>query len=173
MKIFAFILLSALALGAGAETVSFRSGRILNAEISSRPITIAGFDPAMFPDLPARRAYGAVTVMLNRARGLGLGDYRLEIFGRRIPCVAIRDGNGEFDAAWKTVSPADIRKKYTLLFIIDANQLDGSRDAPVVFAGNYPPERLMERKLLFRGRGNSGLTAPGSIPVSGRVTEVK
>ena len=176
VKFPAAVLLATMLAGAvSAETVRFRSGRVLSAELSDQAPEIVPGNEYTALELPTSRVYAAVTVKLDSGRNLSIYDYRLKTFGVTFPCVAIRSEGGKFsDAEWK-IDPADPTKKYTLLFIVDGKQLNrGSGDETMTLISALSENNpLAETTLNFRRIGSRALTPPESVPERGTFPEEK
>ena len=169
----ALLLAAAVTVGAAAGTVRFRSGRVLDAEISDRAPEISPGNEYVALKLPVNRAYAAVTVKIDAGRGISIYDYQLKSFGVPFPCAAIRAEREKFnDAVWK-IEPADPAKKYTLLFIVDGKQLNpnASEEEMTLVSALSEDHPLAETVLKFRRVGSSALTAPESVSDRGRFPE--
>ena len=71
------------ALQAAAETVPFRGGDVLAAEISTVKPAIRNDDTVSYKNDYNRKVYAAVTVRMTPGRKLSIHDYLLEAFGVR------------------------------------------------------------------------------------------
>lgn len=150
-------------------TVDFRGGKVLCAEISSTRPAIRGFDEKNFRDLPAQRLYAALTVLCDADRALSIHDYCLDHYGV-FPCVAIREDNGAFISSTDAVIRVNPKKKYTLLFIIDAAVAGSDEEICSIKAAcdNGP---FSKQQIPFKIIKNKPFTAPGRIPVTGLIPE--
>lgn len=149
-----------------AAPLFFPGGEILAAELSSQKVYIRGFDSGMYPDLPQERIYAAVTMLLPEKRKMCVTDFKLSLFGREYPCVAIRVGDGAFDGELVALEAGkDI--KYTLLFILDKNfaGLDDREFITLYSPGN--PESRISVKLPFTNLRENSFTASHNISFDG------
>ena len=94
MKIrFTLIMLTAFAaLMLSAETIKFRSGYVLAAELSTAKISVSGVLRDAPLTIPQNPVYAVVSVKLDSGRSISIFDYTLDAFGHEAPCVAIRTG---------------------------------------------------------------------------------
>ena len=145
------VLLTALSLN--AETVLFRGGEVLAAELSSRKPQVANL-PA--EETAQATVYALVTVKLQPGRTISTEDYSLSALGGTYRCLAIRENNGAFDAAkwhWAGASP---QKKYGMLFALQlpaglqrARQMDAHRPRL-----HRPGQRRLHRRGEHSGQGH-------------------
>ena len=160
------VLLSAAVLAGSllhADTVLFRSGEVLAAELSSRKVPVA--------NLPAEETaqatfYALVTVKLQPGRTISTEDYSLSALGGAYRCIAIRENNGAFDAAnwhFAAVSP---QKKYGLLFALQIPTGQNYRNMKFALVCNAPG-KWTRTELVFTDRASGGFTPAGSIPDKG------
>ncbi|MCQ2378963.1 MAG: hypothetical protein MJ016_07150 [Victivallaceae bacterium] len=110
-----------------ASPLLFRGGEVLRAELSTAEPAIASFDAALFPDLPERKIYAALTLALPAGRKISIFDYRLVVFGRAYDCVAIRNG----DSPWKMTPDALDCRKASLLFILNRGTVGLDRETKI------------------------------------------
>ena len=163
-----FLLATSLLCGA---TVDFRSGKILNAEISSTKPRILNFNPKTFTDLPENPLYAAVTVSFDDGRHLSIHDYGLEA-SKVYHCIAIRTGSKPFDGNYKSVITVSPKEKYTLLFVIDAAA--GLNDeSTMTLKALCDPQKYAYPSIIFVNKKSTPFTEPQNIPVSGRMTVKK
>ena len=155
------VVLAALSLH--AETVVFRGGEVLAAELSSRKPSVANLPAA---ETAQTTAYALVTVRLQPGRTISIEDYSLSALGGMYRCVAVREENGPFDAAkwhWDTASP---KKKYGMLFALQIPAGQNYRGARFGLVCNAPG-KWPRTELVFTDRGSNAFTAAGSIPANG------
>lgn len=151
-----------LLLQAGAETVRFRSGLLLAAELSTRAPSMEKIDPLVFPGLPDNRIYAMLVLKTDPARRMSIYDYSLRAFGRDFPCVAVwqrgafRFYDGNIDTA-----------RTALLYVLDAKQVGLNHFERLILKSNCPPEKFSEQPVLFTVRGAQPLTAPEQVSESG------
>lgn len=150
-----------------AAALPFRSGEILAAELSTAKPKIANEDPLAFPLDFTRMIYAALTVKVAEGRGLSIHDYALEAFGRNYPCIALRIGDGEYNADEYEVKRALPAEKYTLLFVLDATVVGFSPTETIRLRSLFPPKSRAELPVVFTNLGGKNFTQPRSIPAAG------
>lgn len=165
-----FVLFCAVA--ASAETVRFRSGEILAAELSKeKPGGVRNADKLDLSELPERRVYAALTVALDPGRKISIYDYSLKAFGVVSRCIALRSGGNPIDGSLYEAGGSDRENRCTLYFVLNAREVGiGSREK-LTLVCNVPP--VQELAVTFVNRGGKSFTAPRSIPDSGTMTEDK
>lgn len=156
-----------LALTAMGETVRFRGGELLRAEISDQAPAVAGLDKDIYDDLPLNPAYAALTLRLDANRELSVYDYVLTAFGNEFPCVALTRGSAPFDVAnWKVFSEKGVN--YTLLFVVDRNLVGSGNTAN--FTLKPKPAGGFETPVRFKKIGSRSFGSFSSVPGSGDMT---
>lgn len=165
-----FVLFCAVAVS--AETVRFRSGEILAAELSKeKPEGVRNADKLDLSELPDRRVYAALTVALDPGRKISIYDYSLKAFGVVSRCIALRNGSNSIDGARYETGGSDRENRCTLYFVLNAREVGiGSREK-LTLVCNVPP--VQELAVTFVNRGGKAFTPPRSIPDSGTMTEDK
>ena len=165
-----FVLFCAVA--ASAETVRFRSGEILAAELSrEKPEGVHNADKLDLSELPDRRIYAALTVALDPGRKISIYDYSLKAFGVVSRCIALRNGSNSIDGARYETGGSDRENRCTLYFVLNAREVGiGSREK-LTLVCNVPP--VQELAVPFVNRGSKAFTPPRSIPDSGTMTDDK
>ena len=116
LLLFADIQVSA---GDKVENQAFcRLGKIIAVHMNDRDpgiINISKYEPPS--KITENVGYAEVTLMLDRGRSIGIYDYTLiDKQGNKYPCIAIKEGNGKFDASKWRIEHPDHKKKYTLIF---------------------------------------------------------
>lgn len=162
---YGIILFLAIFFAAGAvfgDTLAFRGGEVLAAELSRQAPTIRNLDEDAFEFNFNTRAYCLVTVKMTPGRTLGTTDYSIEIFGRRYPCVAIRVDGGAFDAAVREFTEISPSRKYGLLFIIDGSVVGADKQENLELAANAPG-KYQKTVLPFTNLASRAFTAAGRI----------
>ena len=149
-----------------AATIPFRGGEILAAELSTAAPKIEHLDKFDF-DFPfENKCYALVTVKLSTGRNLSTYDYSLELFGRSYPCVAVRTGDGGFDADRWEIREIAPGARMGMLFIIDGNAVGKGTTEKIELKcnapGTYPAVMLPFSNLRTRA-----FTTAGRIPDSG------
>lgn len=155
------------AFSAAAATLPFRGGEILAAELSTAKPKIVSEDPLAFPLEFSRRIYAALVVKPAEGRGLSIHDYALSAFGRDYPCIALRVGDGDYNAEVWEVKRAAPGEKYTLLFVLDATMVGLAPKELLMLRSLYPPKSRAEQPVAFANLGGRGFASPRSIPADG------
>ena len=165
-----FVLFCAVAVS--AETVRFRSGEILAAELSKeKPEGVRNADKLDLSELPDRRVYAALTVALDPGRKISIYDYSIKAFGVVSRCIALRNGSNSIDGSRYETGGSDRENRCTLYFVLNAREVGiGSREK-LTLVCNVPP--VQELAVTFVNRGSKAFTPPRSIPDSGAMTEDK
>ncbi len=160
------------AAAASAETVRFRSGEILCAELSKeKPEGVRNADKLDLSELPDRRVYAALTVALDPGRKISIYDYSLKVFGVANRCIALRNGDNSIDGARYETGGSDRENRCTLYFVLNAREVGvGSREK-LTLVCNVPPVR--ELPVTFVNCGTKAFTPPRRIPDSGKMTDDK
>ena len=130
----------------------FRGGELLTAELSTAEPQIEAFDAALFPDLPERKIFAAVTLALPPGRKISIFDYKLVAFGREYPCVALR-GN---DALWRTTPETKDWRRASLLFILNRGTVGLDRETKITLQCVAPAtnEDAQSWKITFINLGD-------------------
>ena len=155
------VLLTALSLN--AETVIFRGGEVLAAELSTQKPQVANLPAA---ETAQATVYALVTVRLQPGRTISTEDYSLSALGGTYRCLAIREDNGRFDAAkwhWDTALP---QKKYGMIFALQIPAGQNYRDVRFGLVCNAPG-KWTRTDLVFTDRKSDAFTAAGNIPAKG------
>lgn len=165
-------LLLLCAVTASAETLRFRSGEILCAELSKeKPEGVRNADKLDLSELPERRIYAALTVALDPGRKISIYDYSLKAFGVVSRCIALRNGSNSIDGSRYETGGSDRENRCTLYFVLNAREVGiGSREK-LTLVCNVPP--VLELPVTFVNRGDKAFTPPRQIPDSGRMTDDK
>ena len=156
-------------MSAGAATLPFRSGEILSAELSTIRPRIMNEDPLAFPVEFSQKIYAALIVKIENGRGISIHDYSLSAFGRNYPCIALRVGDGSFDAENWLVKRVDPNTKYTLLFVLDATRIGREKEETLTLRAAFPPKENANLEVPFTNLGGRGFTMPRSIPNGGNM----
>ena len=157
---------------ASAETVRFRSGEILAAELSrEKPEGVHNADKLDLSELPDRRIYAALTVALDPGRKISIYDYSLKAFGIVSRCIALRNGNNSIDGSRYETGGSDRENRCTLYFVLNAREVGIGSSEKLTLVCNVPPTQ--ELTISFVNRGDQAFTAPRRIPDSGSMTDDK
>ncbi|MBR7107121.1 MAG: hypothetical protein IKC89_01765 [Lentisphaeria bacterium] len=167
MKSSLFILFAAifsLTVQLQAETIRFRSGHVLAAELTTRKINISGIPAELPVNIPAKPVYAVLTVKLDRFRSISIFDYTLIAYGTEFPCVAINSGRGFVH----TDAPVTSEDAVQLLFIADALTAGKAKlEENVLRCKLTPGKDLFDVKVPFSFIGSDAPKTPGTIPESG------
>ena len=143
-----------------ADTVLFRSGRVLRAEVSTiRPYGFKRFCASEAPRRPV--AYAAVTVKLDKGRKIGIFDYSLRMGGNTYECAMVRDNDTR--EVGELCDGGD-RRRCTLFFEIDAAAVRGASRAQL----NCSAPGRGKIELAFINRGSRSFTPDDKIPEPGK-----
>lgn len=102
------------------NTMRFRSGTILAAEISSkRPDIVI---PNKYDSLPSYSSpmYAVLYVKFDEGRAFSLYDYILSVSGKPYRCVAVAENSGTFNTDAWDLQKTDPSKIYRLLFVTES-----------------------------------------------------
>ena len=166
------IMLLFCAVAASAETVRFRSGEILCAEISKeKPEGVQNSAKLDLANLPERRVYAALTVALDPGRKISIYDYSLKVFGVANRCIALRSGSGPIDGSRYEAGGSDRENRCTLYFVLNAREVGIAKFEKLSLVCNVAPNQ--ELPVTFVNRGAKAFTSPGRIPNSGSMTDDK
>ena len=152
-----------------AAVVPFRGGEILAAELTSKAPEIVHLDRFDFDFQFENKCYALVTVKLSPGRNLSTYDYSLELFGRSYPCVAIRTGDGGFDADQWEIRDIVPGTRLGMLFIVDGNAVGKGTTEKITLKcnapGTYPAVTLPFSNLRTRTfTAASGIPETGTFP---------
>ena len=157
---------------ASAETVRFRSGEILCAELSKeKPEGVRNADKLDLSELPDRKVYAALTVALDPGRKISIYDYSLKSFGVVNRCIALRNGDNSIDGARYETGGSDRENRCTLYFVLNAREVGIASSEKLTLVCNVQP--VQELTVIFVNRGGKPFTSPRRIPDSGTMTEDK
>ncbi len=140
------------------ETLVFRGGEILAAELTDRKPVIANYKD----ESGQIRSYALITVKLLPGRTISTEDYSLGVLGGKYPCIAVREEDGEFDAAhwmWRAISP---KKKYGLLFALEVPQ----QTIPAALVCNAPG-KWQKTELELKNLRSGAFSGSSAIPEKG------
>ena len=153
-------------LSVSADTVLFRSGKVLAAELTTQKINISGF-PAEKPlQLPKDPVYAVVTIQLAPGRAISVFDYELVACGTGFPCVAINH-DGRFvmrDTALTSNTPVQ------LLFITDRLAAGNEEKELHHLRSRFKPANIYSTPLLFTNLKSDSPKTVSEIPAVGCFT---
>jgi hypothetical protein len=97
-----------------------RGGKIVSCAKIDKPVIMNLNVDEIDMDLSGDLAYFAVTVKSDNGRKISVADYSLEVMNFiKVPCIAVKIGNGNFDAAPKVIDVPE-NSDVTLLFAAEA-----------------------------------------------------
>lgn len=146
-----------------AESVRFRSGKVLAAELTTAKIKIGNVNKEVPPAIPARPVYAVVSVKLDDLRNVSVFDYVLTSYGREFPCIAIKSGKS-FEFSDTPVSASGVIQ---LLFAGDGLLIGKMAQETLILKSKFPPKGLHDAKLLFTNIGSKAPTEISAIPADG------
>ena len=149
-----------------AETLRFRSGEILAAELSAKLPYIMNRSAADLADLPEQSIYAALTVSLDPGRRISIYDYSLKVSGTKYRCIALQNGNNTIDGAKYECAGGGQNARCTLFFALDAREVGTGGSDRLRLVCNVPPNSV-ELPVVFVNRGSGGFTPGREIPDSG------
>ncbi len=155
-----------------AETLRFRSGEILAAELSPTLPYIMNRSAADLADLPEQRIYAALTVSLDPGRKISIYDYSLKVSGTKYRCIALQNGNNTIDGAKFECSGGGRNARCTLFFALNASEVGTGANDRLRLVCNVPPNSG-ELPVLFVNRGSEGFTPGRDIPDAGMMQSGK
>ena len=145
------------------ETLRFRSGKVLHAELTAAKIKISKINPDAPPAIPATPVYAVVSVKLDDLRAVSVFDYVLTSYGKEFPCVAIRTQNS-FDFADLPVSGS---KTIQLLFAADGLLVGKLPQETLILKSKLPPANLHDCKIVFTNIGKNSPAAISAVSAEG------
>ena len=172
MKLLSVLAVALTAAMLCADTIPFRSGTVLAAEISTGKPAFDNFSEAKFLKNYQNPAYAAVVIKLHPERKLSVCDYTLETMGISFDCVAIRSNDGNFDMD-TAVKNADPYTKYTLLFLMDSQWAKPNAVNEFTLRSVAGPENRSTILLPFTHKRDQQFTRPSQIPANGAMPKAK
>ncbi|MFA6716596.1 MAG: hypothetical protein WC082_10315 [Victivallales bacterium] len=152
----------------------FRLGNILSAEISRDKTVIKNLGSFDYDFGFRHHAYAVIAVKLHNERTLSIYDFKLKFKDRLYKCVALRTGNGSFDAEKWLLQKTDAKTIYSILFILDSEALGNAKKtvpATLVYTLNNSGQTNYE--IPFNFINYDKLTQVTKIPASGVFPKVK
>lgn len=146
-----------------AETVLFRAGKILGAELTTKKIPVYGVPQEMPINIPAKPVYAVVTVKLDRFRSISIFDYALEASGTQFLCVAIRTQSRFVH----TDAPINSTEVVQLLFIADTMTAAKEKLEIHTIKSRLAPAGVYDVKVPFSNIGSDTPKEISEIPAEG------
>lgn len=168
-KIFLLLAVCLTGLVVSAETIIFRGGEVLAAEVSSTAPRVANLAAE---EGAGQRVYALVTVRVPQGRTISVEDFSLNALGGLYRCIAIRENDGPFNAAnwhFASVSPA---KKYGMLFALPISADQNYNNVKFDLVCNAPG-KWNRTAVPFTDRRNQAFSPASSIPNGGRFPAAK
>lgn len=156
-------------LAVSAETIIFRGGEVLAAEVSSMAPRVANLAAE---EVAGQRVYALVTVRVPQGRTISVEDFSLNALGGLYRCIAIRENDSAFNAAnwhFASVSPA---KKYGMLFALQIPAGQNYNNVKFDLVCNAPG-KWNRTAVPFTDRRNQAFSPASSIPNGGRFPAAK
>lgn len=144
-----------------AETIRFRSGTLLSAELSTTPPKMVSIDPVFFPKLPKNKIYGVIVFKLDPLRQITIYDYSLRSFDQNFPCVGIWKNN-HFQFNDTEIDGVGI---HALLFVLDGSLVGLKNTEILEIVANCPPGNIARQEVIFNVVPR--LHAPNQVPRQG------
>lgn len=168
-----FLLSLAAALPLSAESIRFRSGQMLCAELSRQKPAGIEISPEKMPWLPEERLYAALTVVPDEGRGISIHDYKLHAFGQDYPCIALLNAADSTSRSSVSAAEAGANQKYTMYFVVNGALL-GMKDRETIALRAVPVnEKYQDQQVVFDNRRSRALTSPYDIPRTGKMITAK
>jgi hypothetical protein len=152
-----------------AETIVFRGGEVLAAEVSTAVPRVANLAA---DEVPEGSVYALVTVRLHQGRTISAEDYSLRALGGLYRCIAVRTENEAFNAANWHISTTSPEKKYGMLFALQIPAGQKYNNARFDLVCNAPG-KWNRTAIPFTDRRGQGFSPASSIPNTGRFSARK
>ena len=167
-------LVCAANLKAAAATIPFRLGEILSSEISRKEVKIKNIGKFDYKFDFKRKAYAVVAIKLHKGRSLSKYDFTLNYDGVSYKCVALRSGNGAFDAKKWQIKKTSPNVVYSLIFVMDS-EVFGSAKKKLEATLEYVIDKSGQGniKIPFQFVNYDALTSPSRIPAKGVYPKVE
>ena len=168
-----FILMSA-GFTASAALFQLRIGGVVSAEITRTqvPVKNLGKYDYVFPF--KHKAYAVVAIKLHKGRSIGIYDFKLEYKGENYKCIALRKGNGAFDAKLWEIKKTDPNTIYSLLFVVDSEVFGNAKTTlAATLLYKLKPNSRESYTFPFKFVNYDKLTSFEKIPKAGVFPEVK
>ena len=146
-------------------TVSFRSGTVLAAELtSSKP------DVKLENDHVANRIFARMVVKLAPERKISICDYELNAYGRGFKAVAISENNGKWLTDDTVLENIDGKTIVSILFEVDGSVI-GKKNVETFDVVVAADRKAKPDVIKFKNLGNSRFSPVSAIPTSGRMVK--
>lgn len=169
MKIKYFIAVAVslfLIVQADASALRFRLGWVLCAQMSRQEVKIAKWNKLAFTNNYTSKVYAVVTVRMDKKRTLSIHDFSLVQGFDKFPCVAIREGSGDFVYQNKELKTSP-DKLYSMLFMLEIPDFKDDKKLEYKLAYNLFKTEDGDLTLEFKNLGSGSFTPVDKIPVRG------
>jgi hypothetical protein len=170
---FSFLVLLFLSSFSFAGDLVFRGGRVIIAQLTEKAQNIPALNPNVYPSIPENKVYAMVTMQLHAGRNISIYDYSLQVYDKNYPCVALKVGNGKWQANenWK-IAPTNPKECYSLLFILDGKVVGLNKVEQLKLYCNSLPKKAATVALDFENLGKTkDFSAPTSAITKGLLIE--
>ena len=147
-----------------AETILFRSGEVLAAEVSTAAPRVTNLAA---DEVPEGCVYALVTVRLQQGRTISAEDYSLNALGGLYRCIAVRTENEAFNAENWHIASTTPKKKYGMLFALQIPAGQNYNNVKFDLVCNAPG-KWNRTAIPFTDRRGQGFSSASSIPNAGR-----
>ncbi len=154
------LMISVASNGAELKFKRFRLGRILNAEITTKPQAFSELNEAAYPQKYRKKAFAAITVQLDPKRSLSKYDFVLKADGKEYPCVGVRKDNGVEKWKFENTDPQSL---YTMYFMVEGAGSPTDFDLVYKLATRGP----QKVSLSFKNIGSREFTPAKQVPRQG------
>ncbi len=149
-----------------SATVAFRGGKVLAAQMSSRPPRISGMEKLETDKSIAQRCYAVVTVKPAPGRTVSIFDYSLDVLGREYNCVAMQKNYDSFEGGKVSSGPLEEGDRISLLYILDGTASGVDQVERYVLKA-HAPGSYPDVTIPFVNCGQKTIKSAGNIPLSG------
>ena len=146
-----------------AEPILFRSGKVLTAELSTAKISVTKVNPDAKLSIPETPVYAVISIKLDAGRSISIFDYFLELFGKDIPCSAIRTRR-DFEFTTENISQSS---PLQLLFIADSKFIGKQGTEKLILKSRLNPGKLYSAEIPFTIIGQKSPINPDNVPAEG------
>ncbi len=168
-KVLLLLAVCFMSFAALAETIIFRGGEVLAAEVSTAAPRVANLAA---DEVAEGSVYALVTVRLQQGRTISVEDYSLNALGGLYRCIAIREENGAFNASNWHIGTTSPKKKYGMLFALQIPAGQNYNNVKFDLVCNAPG-KWNRTSIPFTDRRSQSFTAATSIPNGGRFPAAK
>lgn len=143
----------------------FCLGWILSAEISTKSVNVLKQEPNAFGEKFKNKAYAVVAVKLDRDRTLSIYDFSVVVDDKKFPCVALRKGISDFNAAAWQITDTLAEEIYSMLFIVEFP--DSTKNIKLKLAYNLSKTNQIVYLIPFKNLNSGDFTLVTNIPAEG------